>query len=331
MISRLMRSFSVVWLVGAAGLRCLAAPHPPESVPNRAYFYIHTVADLDRSAAFYRDVIGLRIKRVLAAFPSDKPTRNAQINALTNTPNAFFRPLYFELPGNDYGFELLEFTQIERKPLQPRLQDPGATFLILDVRNLDAVAAKAAMTGATVVTAGGKPVIAGSPKTETNSAMRSIFLRDPDGFYLLLRQPRRIAKGAPQGQITGAGVGVTVADLGKTTAFYTDLLGLVPGKAAGGASLNALTGVSGAQIAIGSARISGSTFAPEFWEFRGVDHQAIHPRMQDPGAPQFTLQFRLPAPARAYLKQEGLEFLSDGVFYDPNGVLILVRGEPPNH
>jgi catechol 2,3-dioxygenase-like lactoylglutathione lyase family enzyme len=313
---------SAVWLVIAA-VHCLAAPHPPESVPNRAYFYVHTVADLDKTIAFYRDVIGLREKGVLSAFPSDKPTRNSQINSLTNTPNAFFRPIYFELPGNDCGLELLEFTEIERKPVQPRPQDPGATFLILDVRHLDALLAKAKLGGATVVTEGGNPVL--------DDGTRSILLRDPDGFYLLLRQPRRIPVGAAKGLIAGAGVAVTVADLAKATAFYRDMLGLVPSHPEGGADLNRLTGVAGAQIVTGSVKIAGSTFEPQLWEFHGVDQQPIHPRMQDPGAPQFTLQFHVPAAARAYLKQERVQFLSDGVIYDPNGVLILVRGEPPNN
>ncbi len=319
----LQRAVLPVWLAVTAAW-CFAAPHPPESVPNRAYFYVHTVADLDKSAAFYRDVIGLKVKRVLSAFPSDHPTRNEQINRLTNTPNASFRPIYFDLPGNDYGFELLEFTGIERKPLTPRLQDPGATFLILDVRNLDVLVEKAIMNGATAVTPGGKPVPSGANG-------RSIFLRDPDGFYILLREARRIPAGASKGSVTGASVGMTVADLAKTTAFYRDLMGFVPGKTANEENSQALTGISGAQVTTGTVKIAGSTFEPQMWEFHGANQPVTHPRMQDPGASQFTLQFRLPAEARAYLKQERVEFLSDGVIYDPNGVLVLVRGEPPNH
>ena len=57
----------------------------------------------------------------------------------------------------------------------------------------------------------------------------------------------------------------------------------------------------------------------------------MHPRMQDPGTSQFTLQFKDPGLARAFLKTAAVEFLGAGVVYDPNGVLILVRGEPPNN
>lgn len=70
-----------------------------------------------------------------------------------------------------------------------------------------------------------------------------------------------------------------------------------------------------------------------------VQHAGLR-QLQNPGG---TLRFSLTpkrniviwgnkrAAARAYLKQEGVQFLSDGVIYDPNGVLILVRGEPPNN
>jgi catechol 2,3-dioxygenase-like lactoylglutathione lyase family enzyme len=310
----------------ATALVPVAEIHSADAVAAKAYFYVHSVDDMDRSLAFYRDAVGLKSKFVLSAFPSDRRTRNAQINALTNTPGASFRPVYFALPGNDYGFELLEFTGIERKPVRPRLQDPGATFLILRVRNLNSTLQKLTAAGATLVNAGSAPL-----KDHT----RSVFVRDPDGFYLLLEQPERLPVGAPKGNIVGASVGVTVSDTEKTLRFYGDLLGLVPGKPARPAdsdqSLGRLTGVAGAKILITNVKIPNTTFEPELWEFQGVEHQVIHPKMQDPGASQFTLQFRDPSLARAFLKTAAVEFLSPGVVYDPNGVLILVRGEPPNN
>ena len=310
----------------SASLLAGAEARSADSVPAMAYFYVHSVADMDRSLAFYRDAVGLKTKFVLSSFPSDKRNKSAQINALTNTPGASFRPVYFELPGNDYGFELLEFTDIERKPVQPRLQDPGASFLILRVRNLDSTLQRLKMAGATSV---------GGEITPAKGGRRSAFVRDLDGFYLLLEQAGRVPPGLPKGNIVGASVGVTVADTERTLGFYRDLLGLVPGKPDNAAysdeTLSRLTGVTGAKIVINSVKIPNTTFAPELWEFKSPEHQTIHPRMQDPGAPQFTLQFRDPSLARASLKTARVEFLSAGVVYDPNGVLILVRGEPPNN
>jgi catechol 2,3-dioxygenase-like lactoylglutathione lyase family enzyme len=309
----------------AAALVPAAEIHSPDAVAAKAYFYVHSVDDMDRSLAFYRDAVGLKPTFVLSAFPSDKRTQNAQINALTNTPGASFRPVYFALPGNDYGFELLEFTGIERKPVRPRLEDPGATFLILRVRNLDLALKKLTTAGATLVNAGNAP----------SKDVRSAFLRDPDGFYLLLEQPRRVPASAPKGDIVGASVGMTVSDTEKTLRFYRDLLGLVSGKPARSAdsdqNLGRLTGVTAAKIVVSSLKIPNTSFEPELWEFQGVERHAIHPRMQDPGTSQFTLQFKDPSFARAFLKTAAVEFLSAGVVYDPNGVLILVRGEPPNN
>jgi len=297
-----------------------ADSHPSESVPEKAYFYIHSVADMDKSLAFYRDAVGLRTTSVLSAFPSDRLSKNAQINALANTPDASFRPVYFELPGSDYGFELLQFAGIERTPVRPRLQDPGATFLILQVRKLDSILEKIKRSRADVVGTG---------------SARTVFVKDPDGFYLLLEQPRRVPANAPKGNIVAASVGVAVADIATAQRFYQDLLGFIPSKpgrtADSAGSLAGLTGVNGAKIATTNIAIPSSTFDVELWEFKGVDQRPIHPRMQDPGASQFTLQFKEPAAARAFLKAAGIEFLSPGVVYDPNGVLILVRGEAPNH
>ncbi len=322
----MMQPVKLAAVLLAAGAVIQAAEPHPESIAAKAYFYVHSVADMDRSIAFYRDVVGLKTKFVLSAFPTDKRTKNAQINALTNTPGAFFRPAYFELPGNDYGFELLEFTGIERTPVQPRLQDPGATFLILRVRNLTSAVQKLMRGGATLLN---------TESTPAKNSVRSVFMRDPDGFYLLLEQPRRLPSESPRGDIAGASVGMTVADTEKTLGFYRDLLGMVPTKPGRAAdsdqNLARLTGVAGAQIAIGGVRIPDTAFELELWEFKGVDHREIHPRMQDPGASQITLQFKDPAPTRAFLKAAGVPFLSPGVVYDPNGVLILVRGEPPNN
>lgn len=288
-----------------------AATRPPGAAAEKAYFYIHTVTDMDKSIAFYRDVVGLKPKRVLSSFPTDRRTKSVEINRQANTPDAFFRPMYFELPGNDYGFELLEFTGIERTAIKPRLEDPGATFLILQVRNINSMLAKVKASGATVVSA-------------STAKIRSVWVRDLDGFYLLLEQPAHIPAKAPKGEIAGAAVGATVADAARTVRFYQDMFGFAPGKQVTKQALADLT-------AIDTVKIPNSTFELQLWEFKGSDRKGIHPKMQDPGAPQFSLQFPEPAPARTFLQAEGVEFLSPGVVYDPNGILVLVRGETPNH
>ena len=46
------------------------------------------------------------------------------------------------IPGSRWRLELLEFTEIDRKPVMARPQDPGAMTLVLQVRDVDALLAK---------------------------------------------------------------------------------------------------------------------------------------------------------------------------------------------
>lgn len=67
------------------------------------------------------------------------------------------------------------------KPYQPRIQDPGAGFLTLWVRNLDALVARMKAAGVEIVSSGGRPVRIGDS--------RRIMVRDfSRGFYVVLAQ-----------------------------------------------------------------------------------------------------------------------------------------------
>ena len=79
------------------------------------------------------------------------------------------------------GVELIEYKDIDRKPVQPRFQDPGAANLVLTVRDVDAIVARMKKAGGRIITLGGVPtVVAGGGKV--------IFLQDPDGFFIELSQ-----------------------------------------------------------------------------------------------------------------------------------------------
>src|SRR5262252_5633286 len=96
--------------------------------------FSHIVADLDKSLAFYRDVIGLQ--------PSAPPRPfdgNPAIMKLGNTLNAQSRFVALSVPGSAIGVELIDYKDIERTAAHPRFQDPGAANLILRVRDLDII------------------------------------------------------------------------------------------------------------------------------------------------------------------------------------------------
>lgn len=312
-------------------IAALAADVPKES-PTVAQIqnYVHTVANMDKAIDFYTNAMGLRINAPpFGAAPTDRLTSRPQLDATTNTPGSTFRPTYFRLPGHDdWGLELLQFGNIESHPVEVRIQDPGASMLILRLRNLDEMLGRLKSGGATVVTPGGAPVML--------SGSRCILLKDLDGMYIQLEQAKAIPpakatpSAAPKGNILGAKVSVTVDDTAKTAHFYRDLMGFyLDSTRPAEKSLGQLLGTPGVEILKTTAKLWGTSFEMEFLEFKGTGRRPIHPRMQDPGAPQFTIYFKDQPGAIRMFQQEGTPFLGTSTIWDPNGILILVRAPFP--
>ena len=115
--------------------------------------FSHIVTDLDKSIAFYRDVLGLELPGGSQPFGA-KP----EIMQLGNTIGAQNRIAVLRVPGSTLGVELIEYKDIDRKPGHPRFQDPGAANLTLRVRDIDSVMARVKTAGAKVLTATGGPV-----------------------------------------------------------------------------------------------------------------------------------------------------------------------------
>ena len=99
---------------------------------------IHTVADLDRSLAFYRDAVGLIPERS-SAFPSGS---SRELGALTRAPGATVRVATLQVPGGDVRLTLVQFSGVDTRPVRQRLQDPGSVKLVLRVKDMDAAFAR---------------------------------------------------------------------------------------------------------------------------------------------------------------------------------------------
>src|SRR5215475_15333272 len=132
----------------------------------------HAVNNLDTTLAFYRDVFGL------AADP--QPIRNPGISALTGTPSVQLRHAVLRLPNTSFGFELTEFSGVQRNVLHANVPDPGAAHLILRVRDLDSVVDAARKSGVQIVTRASAPVQLRSGARGS----RAILMRDPDGYFV---------------------------------------------------------------------------------------------------------------------------------------------------
>jgi catechol 2,3-dioxygenase-like lactoylglutathione lyase family enzyme len=154
----------------------------------------HAVESLNKTVPFYRDVLGLAPNGdPLAAAPQ---ALDADMSRFTATQGAKFRAATFRIPGANFGWELTEFTGGARKADRFALQDPGAATLVLQVRDMEKVFARAKAAGVEVVTTGGVPV---NPTGNAASKFREIVLRDPDGFFVELQQPDPLPANAPAG------------------------------------------------------------------------------------------------------------------------------------
>lgn len=134
------------------------------------------IGDTDTTVAFYRDLLGFQAA-VGPSFNGDKLMADT-----AGTPGAQFRQSRLEVPGTSASMSLIEFKGIDRKPLGPRLQDPGMTMLQLMVRDLDSLLKRLKAGGATIVSVGGEPVAMGP--------LRLAVVRDPNNLFLELIERR---------------------------------------------------------------------------------------------------------------------------------------------
>ena len=76
---------------------------------------------------------------------------------------------------------LIEFKNIDRKPLTGRVQDPGTAILQIRVRDVTSLTARLKAAGVPVVTTGGTPV-------EVRQGLKISIVRDPNNLMLELIQ-----------------------------------------------------------------------------------------------------------------------------------------------
>ncbi len=139
-----------------------------------------TVADLERSLAFWQGVLGFELSH--RAHHTGK-----MASEVTGVPGAELALAVLQAPG--HRIELLEYYAPEdRKKLAPRPCDVGSVHVALTVDDLDALLAAMAE-------AGWKP--AGKPHVLTtgpNAGKRVIYVRDPDGTTIELMQPPSVER-----------------------------------------------------------------------------------------------------------------------------------------
>lgn len=129
------------------------------------------VDDLDQTLRLYRDSFGLQ-------FRVSQPT-DLSFGGLVGTPGAKLRLATTVLPVTGMRLEFLEVTGVGRRPLNPRIQDPGAVRLQLTVRNIETALRMLADAGpSTVVSTKGQII--------TQPGYRVVVVSDLNGLFLVL-------------------------------------------------------------------------------------------------------------------------------------------------
>lgn len=131
----------------------------------------------DTNAAFYREGIGAMVE------VSADTDRTPNLHQTVATVGAGFRRSSTTIPGTDVGVAFLEFSEIYRKPLATRVQDPGTSLLQLIVDDVPAMVER-------LVAAGGTPITTGGGTVDLGGGVLLAIVRDPNNLYLELLPQR---------------------------------------------------------------------------------------------------------------------------------------------
>jgi catechol 2,3-dioxygenase-like lactoylglutathione lyase family enzyme len=311
---------------------------PPAAPPSAAtvgfMHAIHATNNVDTTLAFYTEVFGVRA--------DVRPFENPAVPILTDSPGVKLRVAMLRFPGHGFNFELTEFTNVARTPARPAIVDPGAPHMKVLVRDLKPVLAGLDRVHGTIVTRSTKPV---RVKTPQLGAVDAIFFRDPDG-YLVEAVQVSPPDGSPEGNVVGSIMGLTVADLDASLAFWHGQLGFDlerDGAYSKDAALLDLFGVKGnIEFRTAHGVVPGSNARIEVVEFRGVPRKQFDLRVPDPGASGMCIRVAAIDQLLPKLAASGVRVVSKdrqlvewsptirNVFVkDPNGLNIELVGDAP--
>jgi catechol 2,3-dioxygenase-like lactoylglutathione lyase family enzyme len=324
----------VVWsLQPSAQQKTAAAAHGAARNIVRISKYILSVSNAERSAAFYQGVFGIPLANHATTLPRPQPIP-ALVQTLTGVrPPAMFRATMFAIPGaaDNFAFEQTEFTGPPRPSRRPGMQDPGASFLSLNVRDLDAAVAGVTRLGGTIVSTGGRAV--------GNNGNRAIFVTDPDGAFIEIVQPAQLPPPTDSKSlvVSSSRLAFVVADAEKAGRFYHDAFGLdvkMPGPWNADQRIAGLPGLPGSKVRSATVTVPGKTVSWQFYEYSGIDRRPDLRSIPDPGAPAVGLEVHDTAAALETIKAAGGSVISAGgkpvaganiaFARDPNGVLLEV-------
>jgi len=329
-------------------LLAAASPAAAQSASGAVVSACHVspiVTDLEKSARFYRDLLGMDLMPAPPPGPLPWDTDAGHLR-LHGLPDARLRFIQARMPGVRCGIELVEFANVDRKPVRRRYQDPGAATIILMVRDIEKASTALRNGGAHVVTTSGGPIRM-SPANTT----RAVIVQDPDGHYVELAQvdPLPQTPVAAESNVIGIRLRLTVADVEPALAYYQHVLG-VQGAArpfVRSPSVMDMAGLPAAgEYQLATIQMPGSALIFELIGFRGLDSAKtpVPSRVQDPGSFRLQLTMGSIDAALATLKDSGARVISTGgvpvsmtfggrpwrlsIVPDPNNLFLIVQQAP---
>lgn len=135
-----------------------------------------TVSELDRSVAFFRDMLGFELLYV-------REIDAAYFGEIVGHPGAFVRAALFRLPGGAHHLELFQYFRPAGQEHRPRPCDPGSAHLSLFVDNLGEMYAELSAKGISFFS---RPV---AITAGANRGGLGVYLHDPNGILIELFQP----------------------------------------------------------------------------------------------------------------------------------------------
>jgi catechol 2,3-dioxygenase-like lactoylglutathione lyase family enzyme len=273
------------------------------------------VENKDRPLAFYHDVFGMEVPPLPASGARPYNNPNPRLFMFFDIPGAKERHQSARVTGIRTSLEAMEIQNVDHKTIPLRIQDPGTATLVLVVRDIDAMLAQLKQKGVPIVTPGGRPVTLAD-------GTRAVLVRDIDQRFIEIRQagatPDTSAPAASP--IVDLRLSIAVNDMDRTKRVYRDVLGFtVAGETAFTAdrSMQALTGLSNAEVRRSRVQAPGSPLWIEFVEFRGVDRVAVRMRIQDRGAARLQLRTQNIDALVNAVKSAGLTVVSQGAVAVP--------------
>jgi catechol 2,3-dioxygenase-like lactoylglutathione lyase family enzyme len=138
-----------------------------------------TVSDLDRSIAFYRDVLGLEV-----VMQQEKD--RGYLAEITGYPDVHIRMAHLKLPGGEHRIELFQYLSPPgiRADVEPR--NVGAPHICFLVEDIHPAYERLRAAGTEVLS---EPI---ELESGVNKGGFGLYFRDPDGITMeLFQAPRR--------------------------------------------------------------------------------------------------------------------------------------------